>query len=294
MVPKGCMTDDGRRIETWQTYDSNKSYRMQCVTDSSGFLAFSYKSCVYEGQEHAPNEQWEDGKYWYTCARDGEYLHITISGCIDEGKRVNINEKVTKGSFIYQCKTTSNGTCSMCPIGCAKNGREYNIGESFAVGDFWYTCTNSDSSGPITIKTVGCVNQGQRLQDGDRYFKNDVVYECTVRNDATEVRPVGCVQKDETGALVERRLGCYWQEGQPPYQYEMTCKYDKDSKTAVKIPHRCLYKVTQGAYTIDPGCYQIVEKTAVSCEKGGGDTVNLRVYQIDNIGELTAKGLRFC
>jgi len=294
LVPKGCKTDDGRKIEVWQTYDSNKNYRMQCVQDPSGYLAFSYKSCVYDGREHAPGEQWDDGKYWYSCTKEGDYLHIVVSGCIDEGRRVNINDKVTKGSFVYQCKQSSNGTCSMCPVACSKDGREYTIGETFISGDFVHTCTNSDTRGPLVIKTVGCVNEGHRLQDGDRYHKNDVVYECTVRTDSAEVRPVGCVQRDENGAMVERRLGCYWTEGQLPYQYEMTCKYEKTSNVAIKVPYRCSYKVGGGSYIMLPGCYQIVDKQAVACEKTGTDAMTLRTYPVDNIGDVTAKGLRFC
>jgi hypothetical protein len=294
LMPKGCMTDDGRRIDVWQTYDSNKNYRMQCVSDPSGYLAFSYKSCIYDGSEHAPGEQWDDGKYWYTCTKEGDYLHIAVSGCVDEGRRVNLNEKVTKGSFVYQCKSSVNGTCSMCPVACNKEGREYAIGESFPLGDFWYTCTNSDKSGPISVKAIGCVNNNQRLQDGDRYHKSDVVYECTIREDSAEVRPVGCVQRDESGAEVERRLGCYWTEGPLPTQYEMTCKYDATTKLAVKVPYRCMYKVDKGAYTMLPGCYQIVDKQAVACEKSGADAMNLRTYPIDSIGDLTSRGLRFC
>jgi len=120
LVPKGCITDDRRRIEIGQSYDSNKAYRMQCIVDSRGYLSWAYKSCVYEGREHQPNEQWQDDKYYYQCERDGEYLRITVAGCIDQGQRVGINEKVTKGDFVYQCKRTLNSVCSMCPVACKK------------------------------------------------------------------------------------------------------------------------------------------------------------------------------
>jgi len=73
----------------------------------------------------------------------------------------------------------------------------------------------------------------------------------------------------------------------------MTCKHDKDLKTAVKVQNRCIYKVTQGTYTLDPGCYQIVEKTAIACKKESS-SLSLKAYQIDQIGDITAQGLRYC
>lgn len=297
LVPKGCLNDEGRRIDIMATYDtSNKNYRLQCVVDSSGFLAFTYKSCLYDGIEHGPNEEWEDGKYYYRCDREGDYLRVNIAGCMDQGKRVQLNERVTKGDFIYTCRKSVNGTCSMCPVACTKNGREYSIGESFDIDNLWYTCTNSEGpgKGPIAIKCIGCLNdQKQRLKDGDRFFKDDVVYECAVRDQEAGVRPVGCVQRNENGVTVERRLGCYWVEGNEPYQYEMTCKFDKEANTAVRIQNRCNYKVQQGSYTIEAGCYQIADKTAIACKKEG-TSLNIRVYQIDQIGDLTGQGLRFC
>lgn len=294
LVPKGCITDNRRRIEIGQSYDSNHAYRMQCIVDSKGYLSWAYKSCVYEGVEHQPNEQWQDDKYYYQCERDGEYLRITVAGCIDQGKRVGINEKVTKGDFIYQCKRTFASVCSMCPVACKKNGREYAIGETFDDGKYVYTCNGKNDQGPISIKVVGCVSdQNQRLRDGDRYFKNDVIYECTVRKDSVESRTVGCIQKDERGVEIERRLGCYWTEGPTPFQYEWTCKYDKETNTAVKVQTRCSYKTTTGVYTVDANCYQIADKTVVACTKDGA-RLSLRAYQIDQIGQLTAQGLRNC
>lgn len=297
LVPKGCLNDEGRRVEIYGTFDSsNKSYRLQCIVDPSGYLAFVYKSCLYNNQEHQPGDTWEDDKYYYTCTREGDYLRVKPAGCMDQGKRVGLNERVTKGDFVYQCKQSINGTCSMCPVACNKNGREYAIGDTFELDDYLFTCTNKDKQGPIAIKCIGCLNkEKQRLKDGDRFFKDDVVYECAVRDNEAGVRPVGCVQRSDNGALVERRLGCYWVEGNAntPYQYEMTCKHDKDLKTAVKVQNRCIYKVTQGTYTLDPGCYQIVEKTAIACKKESS-SLSLKAYQIDQIGDITAQGLRYC
>lgn len=297
LVPRGCLDESGQRIPISGTYKtSNQNYKLQCVVDASGNLAFTYKSCVYNGVERAPLEEWEDGKYYYRCERDGDYLRVNPAGCMDQGNRVGLNERVTKGDFIYQCRRSVNGTCSMCPVGCTKNGREYNIGETFELDNLLFSCTNSDSHGPIAIKVVGCIDPVQKthLKDGDRFFKDDVIYECTVRDAMAEVRTVGCVQRNDQGVAIERRLGCYWVEGPAPLQYEMTCKYIEASKTAIKVPFRCTYKVSQGTYTIQPGCYQIVDKTAVGCVKQGEDRMNLRIYQIDQIGDLTSQGLRFC
>jgi len=298
LVPKGCLNDDGVRIEILGTYESsNKNYKLQCVVDSSGYLAFVYKSCMYNGQEHQPGEAWEDGKYYYTCDREADYLRINPAGCMDEGNRVPLSTRVTKGDFIYECRKSVNGTCSMCPVACTKFGREYTIGDSFEIDNLWYTCTNSDGpgKGPISIKCIGCLgNDKERLKDGDRFFKNDVVYECTVRDQEAGVRAVGCVQRNENGLSIERRLGCYWTEGDGQYQYEWTCQVSNDTVGAIKVQRRCTYKLQQGTYSIDPGCYQIADKTAIACMKGSGGTLTLRTYQIDQIGEITAQGLRFC
>lgn len=294
LVPKGCLDDSGRRIDIQATYEtSNRNYKLQCVVDSTGFLAFTYKSCVYNGVEHQPGETWEDGKYYYTCDREGDYLRINPAGCMDQGRRVPLNERVTKGDFVYQCRKSVNGTCSMCPVACTKNGREYNIGETFEVDNLVYTCTNTP--GPISIKWIGCLgDQKQHLKDGDRFFKNDVVYECTVRDDKAGVRPVGCVQRNEQGLSIERRLGCYWTEGDAPFQYEMTCKYVEAVDTAIKVKYRCSYKVPLGMYTMQPGCYQIVDKNAVACQRQGTDDMTIRVVPVDQIGDLASQGIRFC
>jgi len=288
LVPRGCMTDDGRRIDLYQTYDTNQNYRMQCILDPSGNPMFTYKSCIYGGLERTANEQWDDGKYWYTCVQEGDYLRVIVSGCIDEGRRVNIDDKVTKGSFVYQCKRSStNGTCSMCPVACTRNGREYPIGEDFEDGDFWYSCTK-EGNVPISSKVMGCVNNGDRVRDGDRYVKNDVVYQCAIRVEGSQLRPVACLQKDDSGNAIERRIGDSWVEGQSPFQYDMSCKFEPSSNSAVKVYNRCTYKGS----ALEAGCYELIDNQAVACEKDTSGRLNLRSYRIDDIGQLT--GLRFC
>jgi hypothetical protein len=292
LVPKGCLDDQRNRIGIGASYDTlSRTFRMQCVLDSNGYLAFTYKSCLVDGREYGPGQEWEDSRYFYRCDREGEYLQINTAGCMDEGRRVTIQERVVKGSFVYQCRRSSVGTCSMCPVACMKYGHEYAIGESFDADNLWYTC--AQDGGRLMIKAVGCLNdRKERTKDGDRYFKDDVVFECQVREDQVGARPVGCVQRDEKGTAIERRLGCYWIEGNAPYQYEMTCK-EEGTNRAVKVQSRCNYKSPRGTYLLDGGCYQVADQEVVACKKVN-DQLTLRVVPFAQISQITAEGLRVC
>jgi len=292
LIPKGCWSEepDHRRINIGDTYDSN-GYRMQCIKDGDGYLTFRFKSCVYNGREYQAGEVWDDAKYSYTCSKEGDHLRVEVAGCLDEGRRVDINQKVTKGSFVYQCLKTKNGTCSMCPVGCVKDGREYGIDEAFDRQDYWYTCIRDGKK--LSIKPSGCVNGGRRYQDGEHFNKADVVYQCYAREGEAKTNVVGCVQR-ENGANTERRLGDNWMEGRSPYKYEMTCKERERDNSAVVVQERCNYDVSKGKFFIEPGCYKIVDQSAVGCLKDNADRLELRAFRVQDIEQATSLGLRFC
>jgi len=48
VIPKGCLAEDGHRVEIDATFD-NAKYRMQCVLGSDGFLTVVYKACMLQG-----------------------------------------------------------------------------------------------------------------------------------------------------------------------------------------------------------------------------------------------------
>jgi len=296
VVPKGCLTEDRARIDIQETYDY-QGYRRQCVIDTQSQLTLIYKSCVYNGREYQIGSSWDDGKSYFTCSKPSasqNFLRIESSGCLDQNRKIDLDDKVVKDDqIVYKCQKNSQGIPTLTAWGCAgKDGRQYATGESFDYGQFWYMCTaNGDK---VYTKTVGCLHESRRLSSNDRYTVDDVIYECNVDDENTEVRPSGCVQRSETGAKIERRLGCFWIEGQPPYQYQMTCKHDKDSKLALKVVTKCVYKVTQGSYVVEPGCYSIADRTAIGCVRDG-DQVNIRSFQVDENGQVNApNGLRQC
>jgi len=281
------MTDDLKRIDIGSTFDK-KSYRLTCSLGSDNLLSFEPTACLHQGQEHKVDQEWEDSTNFFTCKRDGKDLRTINSGCVDQGKRVKLNDKITKDDLVMVCNETVNNGARLMPAGCVKEGHEYNVGDSFEVGKFWFTCTRTGRE-KVVAKSAGCVNNGKRLNDGDRYFENDIIFECRIDEEPVTT---GCVQRDEKGEIVERRLGCTWVEGQEPFQYEWACQ--QDGKSAKKVQVRCNYKVGGGVYNIDAGCFRVIDKAAFGCLKEGSG-LKLQSFQGDNAEQAaTGAGLHAC
>jgi len=283
--PKGCLTDDLKHIDIGSTFD-RKTYRLTC-SKNGDLLSVEPTACLKDGSEHKVDEQWEDSNNFYTCKRDGDALKTVNQGCIDQGKRVNLNDKITKDDLVMVCNETVNNGARLMGAGCVKDGKQYNAGDSFESGKFWYNCTRTGRE-KVAAKASGCVNNGKRLNDGDRFFDYDVIFECNIDATKNDIRTTGCVQRDEKGEVVERRLGCTWVEGQEPFQYEVACQRDEAANSAKKVQVRCNYKVGSGVYNIDPGCYRVIEKAAFGCQKDGA-ALKLQSFQGDN-AETAAQG----
>lgn len=268
VVAKGCIAEDLSRISVGANYDNGK-YRRTCKLGGDGQLTFEATGCLYNGQEHKAGESWEDGTSFYTCKQNADgSLTSTPAGCVEGGKRVNEKEKAPKEDTLYECQGVENGKFKLIPVGCVKDGKQYNAGDAFEVGAFWFNCTRVGRE-KVVAKPAGCVANGKRLNDGDRYNDNEVFRECTIDAGKTATRTVACVQKDETGNIVERRLGCTWTEGTAPFQYEWACQHDAAKDTALKVQIRCNYNVGGGVYQIEPGCYRTVDKGVAGCIKEG-------------------------
>jgi len=292
IVPKGCIAEDLSRLSIGGNYDTT-NYRKKCQSGSDGQLSYELSGCVANGQEHKVDETWDDSNNFYTCKTDGAGLEIVNQGCVDGGKRINIKDTVSKDDALYLCDSTVNGGSKLVQSGCVKDGKQYKAGDSFEVGKYWFNCTRTGRE-KVVAKAAGCVNGGKRLNDGDRYFDNDVIYECTIDGDKTNVRSTGCVQKDDAGGIVERRLGCTWVEGQAPIQYEWACQRDEAANTAKKVQVRCNYNVGGGVYNVDPGCYRLVDKDSIGCIKDG-ERLRLQTFQGDNAGtSASGAGLHAC
>lgn len=293
LEPKGCIADDGSRVNLYGTVDSKtQAYRFECTLDRQGFLQFEYRACLFNGKAYGVNERWSDDKYVYVCVREGDHLRMDVNGCMDGGREVYINERVRKGDFLYQCKQSENGTCSMCPVGCVMSNKEYLIGDSFDDGNYWYTCSNG-VAGRITLQPNGCISQGRRLKDNEHFTRGDTAYECQVDKDKIVEKIVGCAARDDKGNYIEKQFNTFWNEG----SVEVKCTHDTKADRAVKVPIRCIHKNGAGVVmaNIDAGCYRILEGSAIGCLKDrSSGQIRVKVYKIDEIGTATSEGLRFC
>jgi len=285
VIPKGCLAEDGHRVEVDNTFDSSK-YRMQCVLDKDGFLSVVYKACMLQGSSHDVGSQWDDGVAYFTCVKEGDNVRVITLGCVDSGRPMKLDERVAKGDFIFQCKKATDGTPKMNKVGCVFEGRKYNIGEQYDGPKFWYTCTDSGS------KIVGCMYESHRLQDGDHFTKDDMMYSCKVNGDDTDFVAFACLQREENGASIERRVGCSWVEGRGSEAYEYTCKEDSSKKIS-KLQTQCVYRAPQGTFKLQPGCVTLADTVAVGCllDSSSGN-LRIETYSGDKIDRLP--GLRQC
>jgi len=286
VVPKGCLTESNNRIDLDSTFDTAK-YRMQCVLGSDGFLTVVYKACMLQGGSHDVGSQWDDGIAYFTCVKEGENVRVITLGCVDGGRPMKLDERVAKGDFIFQCKKATDGTPKMNKVGCVFDGKKYTIGEQYDGPKFWYTCTDSGS------KIVGCMYETHRLQDGDHFTKGEYMYSCKVNGDQTDFIAYGCIQNDESGAAIDRKVGCSWVEGRGSEAYEYTCK-DNGSNRISKVQTKCVYKSSLGVFKLDPGCVQLADPgVAVGCiQDSSSGNLRIETYSADKIDRLP--GLRQC
>jgi hypothetical protein len=289
VVPKGCIAEDLSRISVGANFDKTQ-YRLKCQLQSDGSLSFEPTGCLQNGQEHKVDEIWDNGNNFYTCKVDGAGLRLINQGCVDGGKRVNLNEKIEKEDGLYLCNATVNSGSKLVQAGCVKNGKQYSAGDSFDDGNAWFNCTRTGRE-KVTAKIAGCIKDGKRLNDGDRYIDAGVFHECIIEDGKASSRASGCAQTDETGTVVERRLGCTWVEGTAPLQYEWECQRDAATGSAKKVQVRCNYKVDGGVYNIGAGCYRTIEKAAYGCSKQG-ESLKLDSYPDEKAAE--GAGLHAC
>jgi len=100
VVPKGCLAEDGHRVDVDATFDT-KSYRMQCLVGQDGFLSVVYKACMLQGAEHDVGSQWDDGVAYFTCVKEGDNVRVITLGCVDQGKPMKLDDRVAKGDFVF-------------------------------------------------------------------------------------------------------------------------------------------------------------------------------------------------
>lgn len=292
ITPKSCITEDLKHLDIGNTADK-KHYRVQCTKNSDDSMSLEPVACLHNGQDHKIDETFVDGANFYKCQRDGTDLKVVNLGCVDDGKQIKLNDQVVKGDFVMVCNETVNNGARLMPTGCVKEGKQYNVGESFEVGQAYFNCTRVGRE-RVALKAAGCVANGKRLNDGDRYTDNEIIKECRIDNGQMNIQTVACVQRDETGNVVERRVGCTWVEGPAPFQLEMQCQADPANNSAKKVQVRCNYSVGGGVHTIAPGCYRVIDKAAFGClQEASG--LKLQSFQGDNAEQTaTSAGLHAC
>jgi len=286
VIPKGCLAEDGHRVDIDATFDTAK-YRMKCVLND-GFLSVVYKACVSQNAEHDVGSQWDDGVAFYTCVQEGNNVRVIMLGCVDQGNPLKLDERVAKGDFIFKCQKSTDGIPKMNKVGCVQEGRKYNIGEQYDGQKFWYTCTDSGS------KIVGCMYETHRLRDGDHFTKDDMMYSCKVNDEQTDFEPFACLQREENGAAIERRVGCSWVEGRGSEAYEYTCKAETQTNKIEKVQTQCVYRASQGTFKLQPGCATLADSIGVGCRQDSSTgQLKIETFGVDKIDRLSG-GLRQC
>jgi hypothetical protein len=279
VVPKGCLSEDGRRVEIDDTFDT-KQFRVKCVMGGDGYLTVTIKSCIHQGSNRDVGDQWDDGTAYYTCVKDGSNVRVAMLGCVNQGNPLKFDDRVAKSDFIYQCKKSTDGTPILNKVGCVFEGRKYNIGDSFDGSKSWYMCSENGA------KVVGCLHESHRLETNDRITKSDMVYNCKVNDDSTEFVPYACIMRDG-GSTIEKKPGCFWTED----SYEYTCR-ENGSKLS-KVQTQCVYTADRGSFKVQPGCITVADTIAVGClQDSSSGKLTLQTYSADNVDNVP--GLRKC
>jgi hypothetical protein len=290
VVPKGCIAEDLSKIAVGANYD-NAHYRRTCALKGSD-LTFEPVACLLNGKELKAGDSLEDGDQFYTCqaSSDGSEpaLNAVSQGCVAEGKRVAAKETAPKGDVLYSCQPSANGKFKLAPAGCVKDGKQLKAGESIEDGKFWYNCSVWGRE-TVELKIAGCVSGGKRLNDGDRFVENDVAFECMIDSATKDIRVTACIQNDN-GQVIERKVGCYFTEG----EFEYRCQGDDAAKTAKKVFVRCNHKAEGGTYSVEPGCYRQGNNQFIGCLQAG-EKLEVKVFDgADAKKSAESAGLKAC
>ncbi|CAI4223910.1 unnamed protein product [Auanema sp. JU1783] len=294
LQPQGCFSSTGERLRIGEEFQM-KGFVNKCVLDNEGYLTFEFTACIAQnGQVVQPEQTWRDPKniYEYKCSRVGEFLKITVEGCLthDKSRVLKIGEKYDMQDYTYACQEKSNGVVQLCSVGCVHEGQHYGVGQQWQNGEYIYYCKLN--GGRCQKNVIGCVYENKNLYDGDRYRKGETVYQCQIRQDTFGHKPVGCISHEVDGSSVERVIGCRWYLTTTQSKIEQTCELE-DSNTNVKTV-ACIYR-HNGFDTVylHPGTYTIFnlpkdnQSIGLSC-KMSGTSAELGVFQLNELPSRTA------
>jgi len=270
LEPQGCIDGAQKQVPIGQNFRL-ANYQMSCKLGSDGFMTTEYDSCVIKETVVAPGGTFENDKYWYTCTKDGNFPVEHLSGCLRNGKRLNLHERVVEGDIVYECQDTSTLPDTF-GVACAVDGKQYNIGETFTDEKFIYACT--DKAGKPTKETYGCVKGEKKYYGWQTYAVNDVLYRCEVKGSAKGARHVvaGCINKENKD---EKPLGCHWVVGTAPKRYTMFCEQTAVDAVVQKSIN-CVYgdfkDGQDNGVIIEAGCYRKIDKQLIACRNSTSGT----------------------
>lgn len=178
--------------------------------------------------------------YWYTCKRtilfDRTYLDVKTVGCLVNRRRFNVGDELEDGPGWWECQERWNGT-QLCLKGCMYEGRRLKLNEKVDKGDgFTYQCAKRGELPEVYCES--CLVRNERFAPGQRFFKDDAVFECDIMWDnitntqQKRHRLVGCIERDRTGKVIgEREVGCIWSKEEKGCKYEYRCDDAGQKKT---------------------------------------------------------------
>jgi hypothetical protein len=208
-------------------------------------------------------------------------IAIDVSGCIKNGTRLAINEKMTIGLQVFQCQRKPNGATAMCAVGCIANGREYTAGQEFQDNEYVYQCV-AKPGGCVPV-VVACLDENQRrVQPGLTFHRGSSVYQCLLKDGNLELRLQACVVSGNGAA--ERILGDTWTEGE--YMWQCVEKENKAIPTQV----RCIV----GTRQLEPGCVVMDKDQSTGCRKLPDGGLHVEQFGADQFSLAVTYQLRMC
>lgn len=207
----GCQSEKGDQVPIGGTFVHLDS-QVVCQKGADGSLTLGNGGCAQGGVAKAVGETWTEGNSVLSCVQDGTSARIVTVGCVEDGTQFKLDDTLAKGESLVKCKKSVGGA-AMDKAGCVDGGNQYSIGQTFSGPEYWYTCTDK---GKVVS---GCVKNGQQLKSGDHVNEGDAAYACRVTADRAYMEPFACLGENGV-ASVDRRVGCFWNEGGVSY----TCK----------------------------------------------------------------------
>lgn len=290
LVSAGCIDDKSAKVPIGGTFISGHTQKT-CILDGSGRLTVKCTACVTDdGKTVTAGQTVDSGSIYFNCVQNGEGVDLQVAGCLINGKRVAVNDKVTSGDQVLSCQKTTNKDASAVPAGCFHNGQQYDIGSQFDDDVAFYHCKKDDTS--AKAMAVGCVNDGKHVYDLDIYQKGDNFFRCRVQDTTVTADLWGCAMKKEDGTIEPKSIACTWDTGSDPINYVNCCIKKGGIATVTQL--YCLYTYRGGRIQVDEGCFRIFDTVAAGCKRNADGTLTMNTWDAKDITSSLAAGLHQC